>query len=97
MVAGSARAYDAVIDGTGKNRVRRRIIRAVLEQKGGMILLHDARDSYRRMERELEKCPGGEFNRSWIPEVTEEIIIRLLEKGYRLNGFDIPGLLDIKS
>jgi peptidoglycan/xylan/chitin deacetylase (PgdA/CDA1 family) len=97
MVTGTARAYDAVIDETGKNKVRHRIIRTIAEQRGGMILLHDARDSHLRMERELEKCPEGEFNRSWIPEVTEEIIIRLLEKGYRLNGFDIPGLLDIES
>ncbi|MDR1586038.1 MAG: polysaccharide deacetylase family protein [Treponema sp.] len=97
MVTGSIRAYDAVIDGTEKNRVIRKIIRAAREQRGGMILLHDARDSHFRMERELEKCPDGEFNRSWIPEATEKIIIRLLEKGCRLNGFDILELLNIES
>jgi hypothetical protein len=96
MIGGTARAYDAVIDMTGKNEVRRKIIRAVREQRGGIILLHDARDSHFRMERELEKCPGGEFNRSWIPETTEGIILRLLEKGYELNGFDILELLNIE-
>ncbi|MDR2133505.1 MAG: polysaccharide deacetylase family protein [Treponema sp.] len=97
MVAGTIRVFDAVIDSAEKNKVRRRIVRAIAEHRGGMILLHDARDSHFRMERALEEYPGGEFNRSWIPEVTEEIIVRLLEKGYRLNGFDILELLNIES
>jgi peptidoglycan/xylan/chitin deacetylase (PgdA/CDA1 family) len=85
MIAGSARAYDAVIGKRGAKKVIRRILRAVREQRGGMVLLHDARDSHFLMERELEKNPRGEFNRSWIPGAVEEIIIKLLEKGYRLT------------
>jgi peptidoglycan/xylan/chitin deacetylase (PgdA/CDA1 family) len=85
LVQSSARAYDAVLDQRGKNKVIRRIIGTVNKQKGGIILLHDARDSHFRMEAGLAKNPEGAFNRSWIPEVTEEIIILLLEKGYRLE------------
>jgi peptidoglycan/xylan/chitin deacetylase (PgdA/CDA1 family) len=97
MIAGTARAYDAVIDMTEKNEVRRKIISTIVEQRGGLILLHDARDSHFRMEQVLEKYPKGEFNRSWIPETTEGIIIRLLKRGYWLNGFDILELLNIES
>jgi peptidoglycan/xylan/chitin deacetylase (PgdA/CDA1 family) len=94
LVPGSARAYDASLTKRRKNTVIRRIIGAINEQKGGIILLHDARDSHFRMEAELAKRPQGFFNRSWIPEVTQEIIILLLEKGYRLTDFDVSELPD---
>jgi len=56
-----------------------------LEKKnGGIILLHDGRDSHFRMERKLSKNPQGIFDRSWIPGAVEEIIIVLLGKGFTL-------------
>jgi peptidoglycan/xylan/chitin deacetylase (PgdA/CDA1 family) len=89
LVNGSIRIYDAVLDKTKKNKAVRQVVKMVEQQGGGLILLHDARDSYFRMEAELAKNPAGPFDRSWIPEAVEEIILALLEKGYR---FESPNL-----
>lgn len=93
MVPGTARPYDAVAAGTDKNRIVKRVIRKIEAEKGGVILLHDGRDSWRMIEAKLAKKPDGEFNRSWIPEAVEEIILILREKGYTLNGFDVFSIL----
>jgi peptidoglycan/xylan/chitin deacetylase (PgdA/CDA1 family) len=94
LVPGSARAYDAVVSEDEKSKVAREIIEKVREEKGGMVLLHDGRDSWRRMENELALEPEGSFNRSWIPEIVEEIILDLQSRGYDLKGNDIS--LDIR-
>jgi peptidoglycan/xylan/chitin deacetylase (PgdA/CDA1 family) len=88
LAPGSARAYDAVKDAADAEAVKNMIMDAVITQKGGVILLHDARDSHFLMEERLAKAPTGVFNRSWIPHTTEEIILLLTEKGFRLTGFD---------
>jgi peptidoglycan/xylan/chitin deacetylase (PgdA/CDA1 family) len=93
MVPGTARPYDAVLAETGKDRVIERVIRKIEAEKGGIILLHDGRDSWRMIEAHLEKERDGEFNREWIPDAVEEIILILREKGYALNGFDILSVL----
>jgi len=82
----SARAYDAVLDESGSGKTVSRIVKKIEKNNGGVILLHDARDTYIRMEKHLKKNPGGPFNRSWIPDALEEIIITLLEKGYNVTG-----------
>ncbi|WP_461245917.1 polysaccharide deacetylase family protein [Treponema sp. R6D11] len=89
LVPSNIRAYDAVIDGTKKSKVVREIIKKTDKQGGGIILLHDARDSYVQAEAQLAKDPQGVFNRSWIPDTVEEIITILLEKGFILNSPDI--------
>ncbi|GHU65384.1 hypothetical protein FACS189447_04210 [Spirochaetia bacterium] len=90
LIPGTARAYDAVLGETEKDKAIQRIMRSIEKQGGGIILLHDARDSHVLMETKLEKDPQGVFNRTWIPGAVEEIIKLLLEKGYRLGGFEIP-------
>jgi peptidoglycan/xylan/chitin deacetylase (PgdA/CDA1 family) len=49
---------------------------------GGIIIMHDIRDAYDLNESKLEKKPNGAYNRSWIPEAVEEIIIALLDKEF---------------
>jgi peptidoglycan/xylan/chitin deacetylase (PgdA/CDA1 family) len=78
------RAYDAAVSETGKQKVIRTIVTKTEKNRGGIILLHDAKDTYLLMEKELAKNPTGSSNRSWIPSAVEEIIISLLEKGYQL-------------
>ena len=68
-----------------KDKIIRGIIEKVEKQNGGVILLHDGRDGHERNTIELEKNPNGAYNRSWIPEAVEEIIIALLDKGFILN------------
>lgn len=90
IVHANIRVYDAVKSGTRQHEVVRRIIKKLEKQGGGIILLHDARGSYSRTEIEIEKHPGSAYNRSWIPETVEEIIIALLDRGFILNNPYIP-------
>jgi peptidoglycan/xylan/chitin deacetylase (PgdA/CDA1 family) len=85
LVGGNIRAYDAALSEAGKQKVIRSIINKTEKSGGGIILLHDAKDTYTRMEMELAKNPRGSYNRSWIPDTVEEIIIALLQKGYQFN------------
>jgi peptidoglycan/xylan/chitin deacetylase (PgdA/CDA1 family) len=89
LVPSNIRVYDAVLDGTKRNKVVNQVIEKVEKQGGGIILLHDARDSYVQAEAQLAKAPHGVFNRSWIPDTVEEIITILLKKGFILNNPDI--------
>jgi len=89
LVPSNIRVYDAVIDGAKQGKVVSKIINKVEKHGGGIILLHDARDSYARTEAELAKNPHGVFNRSWIPGAVEGIITALLEKNFILNNPDI--------
>jgi len=75
-------AYTA--PGSSKDIIKK-VINKTVESNGGIILLHDGRDTYERTEIELQRKPHGDFNRSWIPAAVEEIIISLLDKGYKLN------------
>jgi peptidoglycan/xylan/chitin deacetylase (PgdA/CDA1 family) len=88
LVPSNVRVYDAVIDGTKQSKVIKQVIRKIERQGGGIVLLHDARDSHFLMEEQLEKDPHGVFDRSWIPEAVEKIIPVLLEKGFILNSPD---------
>jgi peptidoglycan-N-acetylglucosamine deacetylase len=89
LVPSNIRVYDAVLDGTKRAKVVKQVIEKVEKQGGGIILLHDARDSYVQAEERLAKAPHGVFNRSWIPDTVEEIITILLKKGFIFNNPDI--------
>jgi peptidoglycan/xylan/chitin deacetylase (PgdA/CDA1 family) len=83
------RAWDAAKNESKKQKVIKLVVSKTEKNGGGIILLHDAKNAYDVMEAELAKNPTGSYNRAWIPETVEEIIIILLEKGYR---FEIPAL-----
>ncbi len=93
LAPGTARIYDAVLKATDKDRAVKKMIALIERQRGGIIILHDARDSHVLMEANLEKKPDGVFNRTWIPDAVEEMIIILKEKGYTLTGFDTASFL----
>jgi peptidoglycan/xylan/chitin deacetylase (PgdA/CDA1 family) len=89
LIPGNIRVYDAVIKGTKQDEVVRKIIKKVEKHGGGIILLHDARDSYARAEAQTATPFQSVFNRSWIPGTVEEIITVLLEKDFIMNNPDI--------
>jgi len=89
IVNSNIRVYDAVLSETKQDKVIKRVIEKVGKQGGGIILLHDSRDSNSRMEEELIKNPSGAFNRSWIPETVEKLIILFKEKGYIIGNPNI--------
>jgi peptidoglycan/xylan/chitin deacetylase (PgdA/CDA1 family) len=82
LAPSTIRTYDAAKTAIFKGIIVSAILEKLNTGKGGIIILHDARDSWHLAEKKLAKDPGGGFNRSWIPDLVEEIIIRLLEKGY---------------
>jgi len=89
LVPSNIRVYDAVLDGTKRDKVVKQVIEKVKKQRGGIILLHDARDSCVQAQARFEKDPKGVFNRSWIPDIVEEIINIFLNKGFVFNNPDI--------
>ena len=89
----TVRVYDAVANAAERKRIVNKTVSLVIKGNGGLILLHDGRDSYSRKEAELERNPNGAFNRSWIPGAVEEIITSLLDRGYNLNGPDILSVI----
>jgi peptidoglycan/xylan/chitin deacetylase (PgdA/CDA1 family) len=87
MVPSGIRAYDAVCGEKEKKKIVAQIIKKTEKNSGGIILLHDGRDSQNRINEKLEgpnkdRNISGPYNRSWIVDATEEIITALLEKGY---------------
>ena len=92
IIPADIRVYDAIESERNKNKIVKKVLRKVIRRSGGIILLHDARDSYYRTEEMLSRNPNSSFNRSWIPDVTEEIINSLTEKGFTIGkpDFIIP-------
>ncbi|MDR3336096.1 MAG: polysaccharide deacetylase family protein [Treponema sp.] len=95
LVPGTARPRDAVLSARHEQRVIRNIIRNIEKQGGGIIMLHDGRDSHFKIAARLRKKPNGNFNREWIPDTVEKVVLLLQEKGYVLNGFDVLDVLNI--
>jgi peptidoglycan/xylan/chitin deacetylase (PgdA/CDA1 family) len=89
LIPSTARPYDAVKTAADMDQVVRSLVRRIEQQEGGVIMLHDGRDSYRKIEAALKRNPYGQYNRSWIPGVVERLILILQEKGYALSGFDV--------
>jgi len=88
IVLSNIRVYDAVVDGKKQKKIVKQVIGKVEKQGGGIVLLHDSRDSHFLMETQLVKEPYGAFDRSWIPDAMEKIIPVLLDKGFVLNNSD---------
>ena len=78
-------AMDPYTTSNKKDKLIKKIIERIEKQNGGIILLHDGRDGHERNTEEIQKKPNSAYNRSWIPEAVETIIIALLDKGFILN------------
>jgi peptidoglycan/xylan/chitin deacetylase (PgdA/CDA1 family) len=89
LIPSTARPHDAVKRASDMDQTVGFIVNRIKRQEGGIIMLHDGRDSYRKIEAILKKYPNGQYNRAWIPEAVEKIILILLEQGYTLSGFDV--------
>jgi len=81
LIHGTVRALDAIITVKEKDQIVRKVTKKIIRQGGGIILLHDGRDSHYHAEKGLAEKDHGVYDRSWIPEVVEEIIKNLLDNG----------------
>jgi peptidoglycan/xylan/chitin deacetylase (PgdA/CDA1 family) len=88
LIPSTARPHDAVKSADDMNQAVDFIVRKLKKQGGGIIMLHDGRDSHYKIEEILKKYPNGRYNRAWIPEAVEKLIFILREEGYALSGFD---------
>lgn len=82
IVPVTIRVYDAVVTSAKQKKIANNVIRKTVKGKGGVILLHDSRGSYLAKEASFEKNQDSSFNRSWIPQIVDEIIITLRDEGY---------------
>ena len=89
IVRATVRVYDAAVTSEKQDRIRNRVIQKIVTDNGGIILLHDSRDSHISKINGLEKNPGSYYNRTWIPQVVEDIIISLTEKGFVFSDPEI--------
>jgi len=94
IVPANIRVYDAVKTSANKEKMENQIINKVLKNGGGIVLLHDMRGSYSSKEIKLEKNPKGPFNRLWIVDSAETVIIDLLERGYILRYPDLLAVIN---
>lgn len=85
LVPSTVRVYDAAASVKKRHTVMRKLLRQIKAKNGGIIMLHDERGSHARKEIKLEKHPDGRYNRSWIPELVEDLIPVLLDRGYILT------------
>jgi peptidoglycan/xylan/chitin deacetylase (PgdA/CDA1 family) len=86
IVFADIRVYDAVLTVAKKDKMIKELIGKVEKNNGGIVLLHDGRGSQVEMEKELKKKPSGPFNRSWIPDAVEEIIVALEARGFVIDN-----------
>jgi len=85
IVPVTVRVYDSIDTAMTRKKVARKIVRILERQGGGIVLLHDERGSLSGHKARHEKKTRGPYNRSWIPEAVEEIIVVLLSKGFILD------------
>jgi peptidoglycan/xylan/chitin deacetylase (PgdA/CDA1 family) len=95
LVPANVRIYDAAMTKADHAKALREIIKKVKKQKGGIILLHDGKGSHSIMEKKLAKNSQGSFNRSFIPDVVEELIPVLLDMGYAIANPDQRKSIDL--
>ena len=89
IVPVTVRVYDAVVTSAKWEKIKDKAIKKIINDNGGVILLHDCRGSYLAKDISLKKNPDSSFNRLWIPQIMEEIIIALTEKGFVFPDPDV--------
>ena len=78
----TVRAFDAAATSARRKIVINKIVKKTVRDSGGIILLHDCRDSYLRKAANLKRNPNSCFNRIWIVQVVEEAITALAGRGF---------------
>jgi peptidoglycan/xylan/chitin deacetylase (PgdA/CDA1 family) len=89
IIPSDIRIYDAVMSGKKQDKAFRETVKKINKHNGGIVLLHDARGSHSQMDEKLRKKPNSAYNRSWVPDTVERIIITLLDQDYVFGSPDL--------
>lgn len=68
---------------------RRRIVKAIVKSRGGMIVLHEGKFSGKNQSSMNLHSEKSTYNRSWIPDATDQMIDQLKDLGYRFPLFHL--------
>jgi len=93
IVGANVRVYDAVLTGKDESSVISKVVEGTEKQGSAVILLHDGFDSIFKKTKLRKTGINSPYNREWMPDAVEKIIISLKNKGYVLSGIDIVLLL----
>jgi peptidoglycan/xylan/chitin deacetylase (PgdA/CDA1 family) len=75
-------AFDAESKPADKIKVLNTTLKKLRKKKGGVIVLHDGRDSFTKLREKLSQDPNGSYNRKWVPEITDSLITILKKENY---------------
>jgi peptidoglycan/xylan/chitin deacetylase (PgdA/CDA1 family) len=73
---------DAQRTGKDMSKVIAGVVRNIRKDNGGIILLHDGRDSREKLFAELARDSTCTYNRSWIPAALDSILTVLKGEGF---------------
>jgi hypothetical protein len=76
-------AFDAQKGPQGKFDVLNSTIKKIRKSNGGIIVLHDGRDSQQKLLTQLFTHTNGPYNRQWIPEIVDSLITVLKKENYQ--------------
>lgn len=76
-------AYDAQVRPDSKRNVLKNTLKKLRKARGGIIVLHDGRDSQKKLQEKLKKDPDCTYNRRWVPEITDSLITILKRENFR--------------
>ncbi|MFL5765691.1 MAG: polysaccharide deacetylase family protein [Bacteroidia bacterium] len=84
--------FDHVVSPAGKEKFISHFLGKVKKNRGGIYVLHDGRNVHSKIEARVNASKTGKtdsnWDRSWIPEAAERIIIELKQDGFIFPALD---------
>ena len=71
-------------------RVVRSTVDNVCSRGRAIVVMHDGKGSYRRLNHALARDSLCKYNRGWLPEAVDSIITILSRRGYHFGLLDPP-------
>jgi len=79
--------FDSQTHPSKAHSVQKNIVKELEKRQGGIIVLHDGAGLEKKSQEKLKKNSDAPYNRQWIPEITDSLIIILKDMGYTFTLF----------
>ena len=76
--------FDAEQKPSNSQKATVEMLQAIRKNRGGIIVFHDGKDSYQKLDAALLKNQQSPYNRSWIPTAIDSILTILKREGYSI-------------